>query len=119
MRTACLRVRSVNASQKPSTRYEESIVESREVDIKRMLDTDAVKDWNREDAIKTGAKILSGRFVDDAHKESRGGIRESLPRTRTHLCLQLYRMLTTRHWSICWQSRGVTVRRSGRIRSSS
>ena len=27
------------------------------------------KDWNREDAIKTGAKILSGKMVDDAHKE--------------------------------------------------
>ena len=28
-----------------------------------------MKDWNREDAIKTGAKILSGKMVDDAHKE--------------------------------------------------
>ena len=44
-------------------------MESREVHIKHLLDIGAVKDWNREDAIKTGAKILSGRFVDDAHKE--------------------------------------------------
>ena len=29
----------------------------------------AVKDWSNEDATKTGAKILSGRLVDDAHKE--------------------------------------------------
>ena len=56
---ACLRVSSVNVLQIPSTRIEESIVESREVHIKHLLDTSA---------IKTGAKILSGRFVD-AHKE--------------------------------------------------
>ena len=37
MRTACLRVSSVNALQKPSTRSEESIVESREVHIKHLL----------------------------------------------------------------------------------
>ena len=49
--------------QKPSTRSEEGIVESREVHIKHLLVTGAVKDWNNEDAIKTGAKILSG------HKE--------------------------------------------------
>ena len=69
MMTACLRVSSVNALQKPSTRSEDIIVESREVHINRLLDTGAVKDWNREDAIKTGAQILSVRFVDDAHKE--------------------------------------------------
>ena len=34
-----------------------------------LLGTGAVKDWNREDAIKKGANILSGTFVDDAHKE--------------------------------------------------
>ena len=34
--------------------------------IKRLLDIGAVNDRNREDAIETGAKILSGRFVDDA-----------------------------------------------------
>ena len=28
-----------------------------------------MKEWNRQDAIKTGAKILSGKMVDDAHKE--------------------------------------------------
>ena len=40
-----------------------------------------MKDWNREDAIKTGAKILTGKMVDDAHKEkSRYCVRESLPR---------------------------------------
>ena len=55
MRTACLRVSSAN----PSTRNEESIVESREVHLKHLLDTGAVKDWNTEDAIKTGAIILS------------------------------------------------------------
>ena len=45
-------------------------MEGREVDIKHLLDTGAVQDWNREDAIKTRAKILSERFVDDAHKET-------------------------------------------------
>ena len=60
MRTGRLRVSSVNALQKPSTRRDESIVESREVHIKHLLDIDAVKDWNNKDAIKTGAKILSG-----------------------------------------------------------
>ena len=69
MRTGCLRVRCVNAPQKSSTRTEGSFVECREVHIKHLLDTGAVKDWNNEDAIKTGAKILSRKFVDDAHKE--------------------------------------------------
>ena len=69
MRTACLRVSSVKSLQKPSTRIEDSIVESRQVHIKHLLDTGAVKDWNREDAFKTGATVLSRRFVDDAHKE--------------------------------------------------
>ena len=69
MRTGQLRVSSVNALQKPSARNEESVVESREVYIKHLLDTGAVKDWNNEDAIKTGARILSGRIVDDAHSE--------------------------------------------------
>ena len=69
MRTACLRVSNVKSLQKPSTRIEDSIVESRQVHIKHLLDTGAVKDWNREDAFKTRATILSGRFVDDAHKE--------------------------------------------------
>ena len=43
-----------------------------------MLNTsNIVKDWNREDAIKTGAKTLSGKMVDDAHKEkSRNCARE-------------------------------------------
>ena len=36
-----------------------------------------VKGWNREDAIKTGPKTLSGKMVDDAHKEkSRICVRE-------------------------------------------
>ena len=69
MRTGCLRVSSVSALHKPSTRSVESIVESREVHIKRWLDSGVVKDKNNEDAIKTGANILSVRCVDDAHKE--------------------------------------------------
>ena len=69
MRTSCLHVSSVNAVQKPSTRTEESIAQSRAEHIKHLLETGAVKDWNRDDAIKTGAKILSGKMVDDAHKE--------------------------------------------------
>ena len=98
MRTACLRVRGVSALQKPSTRSEERNVESREVHIKHLFDTGAVKDWNREDAIKTGAKILSGRFVHDAAQGNvEVVVRESSPRTRAHLCLQLHWMLTTRY----------------------
>ena len=69
MKLSCLRVSNVNAVQKPSTGTEESIAKSRAEHIKHMLETGAVKDWNREDAIKTGATILSGKMVDDAHKE--------------------------------------------------
>ena len=69
MRMSCLRVSNVIAVQKPSTRTEESIAKSRAEHIKHLLETGAVKDWDREDAIKTGAKILSGKMVDDAHKE--------------------------------------------------
>ena len=63
MKTSCLRVSNVNAVQKPSTRTEESIVKSRAEHINHLLETGAVKEWNREDAIKTGAKILSGKMV--------------------------------------------------------
>ena len=63
MRTACLRVSGVDALQKPPTRTEEMIVESREVHIKHLLDAGFVKDWNREEVIRTGAKIVSGRFA--------------------------------------------------------
>ena len=66
---SCLRVSNVNAVQKPSTRTEESIAKSRAEHITHVLETGAVKDLNREDAIKTGAKILSEKMVDDAHKE--------------------------------------------------
>ena len=52
----------MNAVQKPSTRTEESIARSRAEHIKHLLETGAVKNWNREDAIKTGAKILSGKM---------------------------------------------------------
>ena len=69
MRTSCLRVSNVIAVQKPSTRIEESIAKSRAEHVRHMLETGAVKDWNREDAIKTGAKILSGKHVDDAHRK--------------------------------------------------
>ena len=77
MKLSCLRVSNVSAVQKPSTRTEESIAKSRAENIKHLLETGAVKDWNREDAIKTGAKILSGKMVDDAHKaKSRYSARE-------------------------------------------
>ena len=56
-----------------------------------------MKDWNREDAIKTRAKILSGRYVDYLKGKLGSGVQESLPRTKIHLRLQLHRMLTTRH----------------------
>ena len=46
-----------------------SIAKSRAEHMKHLLETGAVKGWNREDAIKTGAKILSGKMVDDALKE--------------------------------------------------
>ena len=38
--------------RKPSTITEESIVKSRAEHIKHLLETGAVKDWNRDDAIK-------------------------------------------------------------------
>ena len=61
MRLSCLRVNNVNAVQKPSTKTEENIAKSRAEHIKHLLETGAVKDWNREDAIK--------KMVDDAHTE--------------------------------------------------
>ena len=96
MRTSCLRVSNVNTVQKPSTRTEESIAKSRAEHIKHMLETGAVKDWNREDAIKTKAKILSGKMVMMRTKKNPDTVRESLPRTRIHQCSRLRRMLTTR-----------------------
>ena len=51
--------------QDPPTRSEESIKESRAEHIKHLLDTGAVKDWHREDAIRTGTKMLSEKLVDD------------------------------------------------------
>ena len=50
MKLSCLRVSNVSAVQKPSTRTEESIAKSRAEHIKHLLETGAVKDWNREDA---------------------------------------------------------------------
>ena len=51
------------------TRTEENIAKSRAEHIKHLLETGAVKDWNREDAHKAGAKLLTRKMVDDAHKE--------------------------------------------------
>ena len=67
-----------------------------EVHIKHLPDTGVSKDWNDEEALKTGAKILSGDLLMTHTRRTRGGVRESLPRARTHLCLQQRRMLTTR-----------------------
>ena len=47
----------------------ESIAKSRAEHIKHLLETGAVKDWNREDAIKTGSENPVRKMVDDAHKE--------------------------------------------------
>ena len=69
MKLSCLRVSNVNAVQKPSTRTVESIAKSRAEHIKHLLGIGAVKVWNREDAINTRAIILSGKMVEDAHKE--------------------------------------------------
>ena len=63
LRTGCVRVSTVNALPTPSTRSEESIVKSRAEHLKNLIDTGAVNDWNREDAIKTGSKILSGNLL--------------------------------------------------------
>ena len=97
MKLSCLRVSNVSAVQKPSTKTEENIARSRGEHIKHLLETGAVKDWNREDAIM--------KFT----KKSREIVRESLPRSRTHQCLRLLRILTTHLCSICWRSREVTV----------
>ena len=106
--TGCLRASSVNALQGPSTRCEERTVESREVHIKHVLDTGAVKDWNNEDAIKTGAKILSGRSVDDAHKEKS---RWCATEFATHNDSSVFAAASDvdNMSLICWQSRGVTA----------
>ena len=88
MNLSCLRVSNVNAVQKPSTRTEESSAKSRAEHIKHLLETGAVKDWNREDAIKTGGWMMHTKKNPDT-------VRESLPRSRTHQCSRLRRMLTT------------------------
>ena len=69
LRTSCLRVANVSDANVAPTRTDESIVLSRRAHIKHLLETSAVKDWKREEALATGAKVLTERFVDDAHQE--------------------------------------------------
>ena len=62
----------------PVFRSSESIKKSREEQIDHLLNCKAVKDWDVDEAKATGAKILSGRFVDHEEKEkSRYCARES------------------------------------------
>ncbi len=53
----------------PKFRGDKSIAEMREAHIKYLLESKSVLDWRREDEQRTGAKTLSGRFVDDPMKE--------------------------------------------------
>ncbi len=53
----------------PSTRTEANIVKSRADHIKYLVESKSVKNWDYDTAVATRALILSGRFVDDAHKE--------------------------------------------------
>ena len=109
MKLSCLRVSNVNAVQKPSTRTEESIAKSRAEHIKHLLETGAVKDWNREDAIKTGAKILSGKMVDDAHKEKSRYCAREFATFKDPSVFAAASDVDNTSLIDCWQSRGVTV----------
>ena len=44
-------------------------MQTRAEHIKYLLESKSVKDWPRDTALQTGAKLLSGRFVDDPVKE--------------------------------------------------
>ena len=50
-------------------RSPESTVKSRKVEIDTWMSRGVVKDWPRWKALETGAKILTGRWVDDQHKD--------------------------------------------------
>ena len=109
MKLWCLRVSNVSAVQKPSTRTEESIAKSRAEHIKHLLETGAVKDWNREDAIKTGAKILSGKMVDDAHKEKSRYCARELATFKDPSVFAAASDVDNTSLIDCWRSREVTV----------
>ena len=65
----CLRIANIAGADIPPPRTDESIRASRKARIKQLLDTGGVKDWYDQEARATGAKILTGRFVDAPHKE--------------------------------------------------
>ena len=50
-------------------RSEASVAASRKVEIDKFINTGCVKDWKIDDAKATGAKILTGVWVDPEHKE--------------------------------------------------
>ena len=64
-----LRVATIDQMDKPSERSEASTATSREAHIKHLLDSKSVKDWDHDEVVATGAKMLTGRFVDDLHRE--------------------------------------------------
>ncbi len=68
-RTVGMLVASVEQLAIAPARSDESIVKSRADHIKYLLESGSVKDWDYDEYVATGAMILSGRFVDDAHKE--------------------------------------------------
>ena len=109
MTTGCLCVSSINALQKPSSRSDEYVVESREVHIKDLLDTGTVKDSNNEDVIKTGAKIFSGRFADDAHREKSRWCARELATSKDPSVFAGASDVDNTSLIVCWQSRGVTA----------
>ena len=76
MTTGYLHVSRVNALQKPTTRSEESIVERREVQIKHLLDTAAVKDWNKRMRSRQERQSCVGDLLMTRTRRSRGGVRE-------------------------------------------
>ena len=68
-RIGLLRVAAIGRMLQPTTRTDESIVKSRLANIAHLLESKAVKDWSIDDAMATGAKMLTGRFVDDHDRE--------------------------------------------------
>jgi hypothetical protein len=68
-RTARLRIDNVGELATPVFRSAESIANSRGKQIDHLLSNEAVRDWCLDEARATRAKVLSGKFVQQAEKD--------------------------------------------------
>ncbi len=67
-RVAAFRISSIDQLAKTPERSEASIIQSRAEHVRHLIDSEAVEDWPEEKARATGARLLTGRFVDDPIK---------------------------------------------------